>query len=377
MNVQSNPLAIVFGRVLRQLRARRSKSSREVARLLQVSDSAYRLIEAGGAILNPVHTPMLIGVFQSLVWHRLLAFLTCAQASEYARRSGGDFWETARVVGGLEPALNALICGGLRQLRATENIPAGGSALDRTPPHCIEAVQRYLEGDTRSQAIVRAGSTPAKSWTEWAALAPDAISPIQLDMLLREIETLQHFPPNVPPKEIALWEEQNSGSFKNVYAFTADLRAAEQVARKFHWDYLFLKDFGTVNILTTKSEGFPRARNSFLRSVASAKGGGSNNLRRVKARVKIMEVEDSDYDELARLLRYDTWEGRLADAGNPHCVRLKNVWLYKLKRNDLMVGFVDSWEGKRDFLSAALSKGEVDLLKPHLILPWKKQLRTS
>lgn len=386
-----NLLAVIFGRVLRQLRVGQSKSSRELARSLRISFSAYRLIEAGSAIFNPIHTPELIEVFDGLSWPRLLAFITCAQRSGWAGRVGKDYWGAARLISSLDADLSVLIGDMLRGLTEATETAKEGPDGGPIPAQCVEAARRFLEGKSYLQSINRSESGSAKTLSTWASQAPDALSPIQLDMVLQEIETLQHFPPNVPPKQIALWEAGNSAAFKNVHAFIGDLIATNQIADQFHWDYLFLADFEQVRILTPKFNGFAQAKQDFLRHIARIKGGVEKWLRRVSKKVQIMQIEGDRLEELNRRLLYDAWEGRLSRETDDvaQAIPLKNIWLYQLQRNDITVGFVDSWTlpenlasttSKRElsktlpenFVSATLSKGDVSMLLPYLTSPWAK-----
>jgi hypothetical protein len=207
-------------------------------------------------------------------------------------------------------------------------------------------------------------------------------------MLLQEIETVQYFPPNVPPQQFSLWEMRNSAAFKNVYAFIEDLSAANKIADKFHWDYVFLRHFKEVRILTPKFNGFTQAKEAFLHCIAKIKGGGEKKFQRVVKTVRIMEIEGAQLQELRRRLQYNAWEGRLwretDDAAQ--AMQFKNVWLYELQRNELTIGFVDSWPATEGLssptsrgevsravpISATLSKGEVSMLLPHLTSPWAK-----
>ncbi len=378
-----NPLAILFGRVLRQLRTEQSRSSREVARSLPISESAYRLIEAGGAIFNPVHTPALIRVFGSLVWLRLLAFLACIEASEFARRRGGDYWGTALSVSALDESLNMLIRDHLSGMPQRSQSDGTETASRASTPYVI-ATRTYLEDRTGNPAP-KSAAQPLITLSEWASRAPGDISPIQLDMLLQEIETLQHFPPNVPPKQISLWEARNAAAISNVYAFVDDLAVVSEVAEQFHWDYLFVPRFGQVHILTSRSAGFVEARDRLLRNIAQAKGG-ERKLARVSGKVQIVEIADAPLEEIKQHLRYNDWEGRLGreDDEASQIIELKNVWLYQLRRNNLTVGFADSWTASVKAeapsmpnsvpprISATLSKAEVSMLLPHLTGPWKE-----
>jgi hypothetical protein len=152
-----------------------------------------------------------------------------------------------------------------------------------------------------------------------------------------------------------------------------------------------LADFEQVRILTPKFDGFAQAKQDFLRHIARIKGGVEKMLRRVSKKVEIMQIEGARLEELNRRLLYDAWEGRLLRENDDvaQATPLKNIWLYQLQRNDIRVGFVDSWTlpenfvsatSKREFsktlpenfVSATLSKGDVSMLLPYLTLPWAK-----
>ncbi len=341
---------------------------------MPISGSSYRLVESGGAILQPAHTPELVKVFQSLAWPRVVAYIVCAQAAEPSKADNArDVWEVARTVATLEPGLDRLVNTDLRPLWANQRAHIDES--ESSTKLCLEAVRRYLEGMSPSEETPTQASP---SLIDWASQAPDFISPIHLDLLLQQLETLDNFPAKVPPAQFKIWENRNYTEFQDVYAFVTDLDrvAANASQYQYDWLYLQLQDFKQVHILCGPMKQFVAGRNALIRNIAKLRAHsaspGKALIDEISKKIRIEMSSQDDSQQLLNLLRSDQDNGRLlsAEKTSEREIQLENVWIYRLKRNNITVGFADNYQGEAPFVTATLSKGEVAMLLSKLKSHW-------
>ncbi len=368
--IPKNPLFVLFGRAVRELRTAVGLSSTDLARGIDISDSAYRLIESGGAVLQPIHTPQLIKALPSLVWHRILSFLVVAQiADAIFSRGSTAFWNEAIRVANLEKDLRGLIENVRhvwedgKQLNIDDDTDSSKAAID--------AVRKYLEA---SSSLPRGARTSADTVQAWMDYAPNDVSPIQLNLIQQQIQSWKYFPPSVPPNRFAQWESDHDDSITELYAFVFKLGDIARNAKEYRWDYLKRGTFSAIHFLTPHGQNLETERRLLLDQIAATQSQSDKVRRLIVQKVRIKELEDGMVERLKSILIYDPDHGHLVPEGEPKPdkhVRLENVWLYFMKPPDMTIGFAHNSEGRNDFVSIALTKGEVSVLIPIRRQPWK------
>lgn len=314
------------------------------------SASAYRMVETGNMVLQPVYAGAVAWHLKNLVWSRLVAFLVCVQAADSFKSNLDQYWRCIEKTARLDKDLDSLIQEGLVSMRTQFS----GEARQIW----IDALRSYLE----SKPVIPAklGPLQTESLKSWAALAPGTISPIHLDIVLQGLDGLKFFPSHVPPERIFFWEDQHREAIKSVLAFVQDLGVIAKIAQDFEWGYMSSSAFKSLTIIY--SNGSEKDKNDIINTIR-LKQSQLGHTGDLTDKLDFRRLSRADAAEIKNSIKYDIDKGQLIrqQGRKPGTQQLRNVWLYSLTRYEIVVGFSDSFAGKknRQYLSVTLSKAEV------------------
>ena len=349
-----NPLAVVFGRALARLR--RSTSSADVARALDLKYSSYRLIETGVYPLNPARSMRLARKLELPDWSRLAGLLVTIQviddALESFRTLKLTIEELQRIV---EPDLGALlrIPASLWTTIEKGNLgdeDDGAQELDLV--RLVELTERYLRGDVITAS--RPSETgPPRVWSRDLSGTP----PYYLEILLRRVGELfagfdGMMPPRVNEEALATFEAKNETRFRTIHGIlkspsTLDYVVEEQGA-KFTWGYLLRSEFESFRVASCGVSPMAASRrlSKLQKNIKLGWERTRPELRPVEVERALAKIAVRPLDEgrpLARFFKYDAKHEKPAGDGCPSPVEIFNVWCYALAEPTNVVAFLDDF----------------------------------
>jgi transcriptional regulator with XRE-family HTH domain len=375
-------MAQLFGAVLKRLRG--DMGAEEVASLVGLSASAYRLIESGGAVLLPVHSAGLLRAFHKLNWNRVVQYLVSAQAlglDSDTKESASYLKELADV----DPELTAFIAA----LGPVVDIGSRGDP--KKVDHAIEQhglvthALNFLCGHSRS-----AGGKQLGSFNEWARIAPSSIPPIQLDALVNQARTLSAFPHSVPPAKLKQWEEDQSDRFQRLYALVRDIELLTAAIQNYSWDFLWKERFDGAFIAILDGEPLERARSEFIRGLADQKLARFRELHRrqpsrkhpekqieelrndLEWKIRIASVKPiaKQFEDFSML---DPALGQLVPyRKGANYFDVRNIWFYHFHDTEVTVGFADNYKHDGEpFVAVTLNTDQTREMLRRLETFWK------
>lgn len=364
-----NPLAQVFGTVLKDLRKSPQLSSEEAADRIGIGYPAYRLVESGGATLLPAYSPSLVKTFPSLDWTRVLQFLVCAQAVASKEGDPAAMKAKAEEVAENDPELRALVA----CLVPLFDTP--GRDLRSVEPTIVElGLTGRLLNFLSSGARPSAGPPRFSSLANWISSAPLEIPPLHVDVLARQAQVLSAFPVTVPPEKLSAWEKSSAHRFQRIYALVRNFKSIAEDAQQFGWDFLLERRFEAVYILAMADQGLDEQIDSFVQGLVARRVAGlpvnvrdrgerSSELRNSITRtVQVQQLSKQEHRELKRFLTYDPETGELhAGEPGPGEYAMNNAWFYRMLDTEVTVGFLSNFEKRgQKFISISLDTPQTE-----------------
>lgn len=364
-----NPLAQVFGTVLKELRKSPPRSAEEAADRIGIGYPAYRLVESGGATLLPAYTPALVKTFCSLDWVRVLQFLVCAQAVASKEGDPAAMKAKAEEVADLDPELRALV--------------ACLAPLFETPGRDLRSVEPVISELGLTGRLLnflssgaRRGVAPPRfsSLASWISSAPLEIPPLHVDVLARQAQALSAFPVTVPPEKLAAWEKDSAHRFQRIYALVRNFHSVVEDAQHFGWDFLLERRFEAAYIFTIEDQGLGAQIASLIEGLVAKRVAGlpantrdrnerSSELRNSLTRaVQVHQLSKQQHRNLKRFLTYDPETGELHDREpGPGEYAMSNAWFYRMIDTEVTLGFLSNFEKRgQKFISISLDTPQTE-----------------
>lgn len=277
---QANPLLRMLGTFWRLERSRLPRATtKSVAQELGLSDTYYRLVEAGGAALNQALSVRLMEVLAARS-DALSSSLTMVQFQRLA-----VFLVGAQLVGaamsestGADAALRAVEALGRRdadfQLFHTRTLEYYSQRTDQAKQRFLEEeaapeVKRFLSmsvyAESPSDAQIIERVLPARSLLE--------LPTTNVEMLLRMLADLTDRPFVHAPRVGAKWEDRHARLFRNVRGVYA--KSSMIVGQKnldlFHYPYLSAKDFRSIRFLFLETGNSRNSKTDFINRLNKAR----------------------------------------------------------------------------------------------------------
>ncbi|MHC4132381.1 MAG: helix-turn-helix domain-containing protein [Planctomycetota bacterium] len=340
-----NPLAQALGLVLQGMRDKMGGiSSSEVASLLGLAASHYRMIEAGSAILQPSRAIRIVQTFETIEFVPLCQILVAIQTIDAAKRSVADMRTTTEMLIEANPILSNV----LNKFDALWNVVKNGQPADVAEKIISEGIQQeladFLTTEPISLTAEQFGSfmTPTYQHPISGQLYDkignilQGVAPFYLDTVLLLIDNLRNITPRVTAQELAKWESLHKNRISHIIGI---VRKPEVILDVNTFDYTFLWQQNFQKMLIVHRDEAEDASESVHQKIV-------HHLRRK------FETERIKYERELETFD-DTMEGKLkiiygrdkTDSIEQilnHCdVPMNNLWVY-IMITGYVVLFIDN-----------------------------------
>lgn len=241
-----NPLAQALGIVLQNTRDKMGGiSSSEIASLLGLAASHYRMIEAGSAILQPSRAIKVVQTFETIEFVPLCQVLVAIQAIDSAKQSVKDMQTTVVLLTEANPPLSKV----LERFDKLWEVIGSGEPSDVARQIVSEGIEKELESFLTTEPIsftpdqINNFMTPTYQHPISGQLYSkignilQGVAPFYLDTVLQLIDNLKNITPRVTPEELAKWESLHKSRISHIIGI---IREPEIILDVDTFDYGFL-----------------------------------------------------------------------------------------------------------------------------------------
>ncbi|MHC4123562.1 MAG: hypothetical protein ACYSSI_08320 [Planctomycetota bacterium] len=241
-----NPLAQALGIVLQSMRDKTGGiSSQEIASLLGLAASHYRMLEAGSAILQPSRAVRVVQVFETIEFIPLCQILVSIQVLDTAKHSVADMKTTA----GLLMEANPALCKILAKFDSLWEIIETGQPGDVAKAIVSQGIEKELETFLTTEPMSFTADeidnfmTPTYQHPISGQLYSKignilhGVAPFYLDTVLQLIDNLKNITPRVTAEELATWEALHQNRISHIIGI---VREPEIILGESTFDYRYL-----------------------------------------------------------------------------------------------------------------------------------------
>lgn len=340
-----NPLAQALGAVFQSIRDKMgATSSSDIAALLGLAASHYRMIEAGSAILQPARAIRVVQAFETIEFVPLCQVLVAIQILDSSKHSIEDMRTTADLLKEANPALSGVL-NGLGELWP---IMATGKSIDVARQIAAKGIANELETFLTTEPCSFSADqidnfmTPTYQHPISGPLYHkignilQGVAPFYLDTILQLTDNLRGITPRVTSEELAKWEASHKNRISNIIGI---IRKPEIVLNVSNFDYTFLWQENFQNMLIVYRDKPESDSRPIDRSIA-----GQLKERFASERIKY-ERQLQNFDEIVsdkltvRSGRSNTH--RIDDLLLYRGVQMNNLWIY-IMVNGYVVPFIDN-----------------------------------
>jgi len=252
-----NPLAQALGLALQVMRDKMGgMSSSEIAYLVGLAASHYRMIEAGSATIQPSRAIRLIQTFDTIEFVPLCQILIVIQLLDAVKDSISDMRTTAKLLAEANPALTDMLdkLDDLWPVVESEEPPEVAKAIVSTGLR--DELMKFL---TTEPATLAAGDindfmSPTYQHPLSGALYSkignilQGVAPFYLDTVLQLIDNLRNVTPRVTAEELAKWEKLHKNRFSHIIGIVRNPEVMLDVTT-FDYSYLWEDTFRKILVL--------------------------------------------------------------------------------------------------------------------------------
>jgi hypothetical protein len=340
-----NPLAQTLGIVFQNMRDKTGGvSSSQIASLLGLAASHYRMIEAGSAILQPARAVKVVQVFETIEFIPLCQILVSIQVIDAAKQSVGDMKTTVSLLMEANPALCKVLgkFDGLWEIIETSQSSVVAKEI------VARGIERELDLFLTTEPISFTADeidnfmTPTYQHPISGQLYGKignilhGVAPFYLDTVLQLIDNLKNITPRVTAGELARWESAHENRISHIIGIIREPEIILDVST-FDYSYLWEQNFERILIIhrnkpTDPAETIEQKINRCIREKYES--------QRVK-----YERELENFDEIVneklkiKFAKSSTAEiDEILMSENMH---MNNLWVYILV-NGYVVPFIDN-----------------------------------
>jgi len=250
-----NPLAQTLGIVLQDMRDKMGGiSSFEIASLLGLAASHYRMIEAGSAILQPSRAVKVVQTFETIEFIALCQTLVAIQILDTAKSSADDMRTTTELITEANPRLSKVF----EKFDSLWDVITTGQAGDVSR----KIVDAGIDKDLHAFLTTESASFSAEEIDNFMSPTYEyplsgqlyskignilqGVAPFYLDTVLQLIENLKNITPRVTAPELAKWEALHKSRITHIIGI---VRKPEIILDVNTFDYTFLWEDNFQKIL--------------------------------------------------------------------------------------------------------------------------------
>lgn len=257
-----NPLAQALGLVFQGMRDKMGGvSSSQIASMLGLAASHYRMIEAGSAILQPSRAIKVVQTFDTIEFVPFCQVLVSMQILDSVKHSISDMRTSAELLAEATPQL-AKILGKLDSLF---------EIIEKQPP---SIVARHIDSSGLKDELNSFITTAPVAFTSDQIdnfMAPtyqypisgqlyskignilQGVAPFYLDTVLQMINNLKDVTPRVTATELAKWEATRKNQFSHIIGVVRDPEILMDFST-FDYNYLWDESFKKILIIYQKQQ---------------------------------------------------------------------------------------------------------------------------
>lgn len=252
-----NPLAQALGLVLQRMRDKMGGiSSSEVASLLGLAASHYRMVEAGSAILQPSRAIKIVQTFETIEFIPLCQVLVSIQILDSAKQSIDDMRTTAALLTEANPALSKL----LRKFDGLWEIMETAQPSDVAREIVNRGIEKELSSFLTTEPVsftaddIDSFMTPTYQHPISGQLYSKignilhGVAPFYLDTVLQLIDNLRNITPRVTAEELAKWESLHKSRISHIIGIVRKPEIVLDVGT-FDYSYLWEQNFQKILII--------------------------------------------------------------------------------------------------------------------------------
>ncbi len=339
-----NPLAQALGIVLQGMRDQMGGiSSSQVASMLGLAASHYRMIEAGSAILQPSRAMRVAQSFDTIEFVPLCQILVSIQILDTARQSARDMATTAGLLTEADPGLARVI----DKLNELWDVIEKGQPSDVA--HAITAVGLKDELTdflaTKPVAFTADEIDNFMSPTYEHPLSGrlyskignilQGIAPFYLDTVLQLIDNLRDVTPRVTAEELAKWEQLHKNRFSHIIGV---VRRPEIILDVSTFDYGYLWDESFERIVIVYRDEPPDDAATIQERIAA------NLRKKFESKRLRYEHELDNFDTVVadklQIISGSNRSDQIDQILQYRDLPMNNLWIY-LMVNGYVVPFID------------------------------------
>lgn len=305
---RGNPLAWALGRYIKAKRQPEYSKSQALAAALKLEPASFRLVESGGAILQPRHSRDLVRALthRHIAWPRLATLMAAARIAQDEIKAGDGAKNTLQWFASVEPAAAPLV----RLLLDSYPPPTSPVRLREIQQRVADATGEYL-----SRPVDHRPSGLGEKLENLIA----TLDPLHLDGHLRLAVEFSLLRPVISASQLDKWEKLNADRLHRVIGIVL-----RPVARK-EWeafDWPFLRANRRTPCTLFLSRGYPQRDVPVLESLLRDKAGISKANSRGRKYLSPVTVHQLSAEEEARLTTV-LGELQLPEAN-------LNYWIYEV-----------------------------------------------
>ncbi len=340
-----NPLAQALGMVLQNTRDKMGGiSSSEIASLLGLAASHYRMIEAGSAILQPSRAIKIIQTFDTIEFIPLCQVLIAIQIVDSAKDSVEDMRTITALLKEANPTMSKVLEKFDNLWATIKNKEPAQVSRQLATDGIIKELETFL---TTEPVILTAEQidnfmTPTYRYPISGQLYSkignilQGVAPFYLDTVLQLVDNLKGITPRVTAEELAKWESRHKNRISHIIGI---VRNPEVILGVETFDYSFLWEENFQKMLIIHRDP-PRDKAASIQKEIAKCLKQRFETERIK-----YERELESFDKVLKqklLITHGKHNKDKIDAILLHKkVPMNNLWVY-LMNNGYVVPFIDN-----------------------------------
>ena len=340
-----NPLAQALGLVLQSIRDKMGGvSSSEIASLLGLAASHYRMIEAGSAIFQPSRAIKAIQTFETIEFVPLCQVLVAIQIIDSAKDSIDDL----RTINALLKEANPSMAPVLECLDKLWETIKNKEPLQVAKKLYNDGIVKELETFLTTEPFAFNAEqmenfmTPTFKYPISGQLYSkignilQGVAPFYLDTVLQLIDNLKGISPRVTPQELAIWESRHKNRITHIIGI---LRNPEIILDVYTFDYSFLwQDSFQKMIIIHRDE--PKDNTLPIKENITECLRKRFETERIKYERELNTLDEIINQKL--IIKYNKKDKSRIDSILLHKdIPTNNLWVY-LMNNGYVVPFIDN-----------------------------------
>jgi hypothetical protein len=338
-------MAQALGLVLQSLRDKMGGvSSSEVASLLGLAASHYRMIEAGSAILQPSRAIKVIQTFETVEFVPLCQLLVAIQIIDSSKDSIDDFRTVTILLKEANPSMSKFLNGFIKLGDTLKNKEPSQVAKKLVSEGIVKELETFL---TTEPAIFSPDQIdnfmmPTYKYPMSGQLYSkignilQGVAPFYLDTILQLIENLKGITPRVTPAELAGWESKHKNRITHIIGV---LRNPEIILDVYTFDYSFLWQENFQKMLIVHRD-MPKDKNEPIKQMITECLRKRYESERIKYERELGTLDKIIAEKL--VTNYEKQNKNKIDKILLHRdMPMNNLWIY-LMDNGYVVLFIDN-----------------------------------